>query len=213
MRMERMVEDLVFAGEFDEDFFEGSEATREGAEGPIFFGGEVAEFESGVGVWGDKDGEAEPAVGEVFAHDLGDFGDLVEEDLSFFVGGLDFEGDATGAAHGVDEVFGGVGGFDFPFVDNDDFVAGHFDFAEDVGGEEDGVLVTELLDESTDGPDLVGIESVGGFVEDEEVGLVDEGIGEANALAVSFGESFDHFASDIAESAGFHDFAEAFAKV
>lgn len=58
----------------------------------------------------------------------------------------------------------GTLGDDVALVDDDEVVAGVFDFWEDVAGDEDGHLVFEVFDEGTDGEDLVGVEAYGGFV-------------------------------------------------
>ena len=45
--------------------------------------------------------------------------------------------------------------------------------------------------------------SGGGFVEDEDFGVVEEGLGEAGAVAVAFGEGVDGLAGDALQEAGF----------
>ena len=49
--------------------------------------------------------------------------------------------------------------------------------------------------------DLLGVEAGGGLVEDQDVGVVDDGLGEADALPVAFGELADQLVADVAEGA------------
>ena len=60
-------------------------------------------------------------------------------------------------------------------------------------------------------PELIRDEADGGFVEDEEVGLVDKRVGEAHALTVTFGKVADDFLSGLGEAAEFEDITNAFA--
>lgn len=88
-----------------------------------------------------------------------------------------------------------VAGFfsDYAAVFNKDkFVAEVFDFAEDVGGDEDGGAgVSEFADDFVEFGLHEGVEAGGGFVEDEEFGAVHEGDDEGDFLAVAGAEIFD----------------------
>jgi len=181
----------------------------EGAEGPVVLLGEVGDMFPGIGAGFDEDGEVLPGVLGEFVGDLFDGGDG-GEGLADLVGGAhELGGDAAGGPHLADEVGGGVGGLDTAVVDDDDLVAEHGDLAEDVGGDEDGVFFAEAFDEFANGADLVGVEAVGGFVEDKEGRVVDEGIGDADSLAEALGEGFDHLAAGALEAALVEDFVEA----
>src|SRR5205823_10121315 len=63
---------------------------------------------------------------------------------------------------------------------------------KDVGGEHDGVLAGERFDELAYLDDLGGIETDGGLVEDEHLGIAEQRLGEADALLLSLGEVADH---------------------
>lgn len=76
---------------------------------------------------------------------------------------------------------------DFALVDDDDAVADGFDFFEDVGGEDDGFVGGHRLYQLSHFVLLVGVEAIGGLVEDEHLGVVDDGLGDSDALAVAFG--------------------------
>ena len=62
------------------------------------------------------------------------------------------------------------------------------DFGQYVGAENDGFIFAHLADELADFQNLVGVEAGGGLVEDEHVGVVDEGLGQAHALPVALAE-------------------------
>ena len=57
--------------------------------------------------------------------------------------------------------------------------------------------------------DLLGIEAGGGLVEDQHVGIVDDGLREADALPVAFRKLADQLVADIADGAALHDFVDA----
>ena len=74
------------------------------------------------------------------------------------------------------------------------------------------MLLAQVLDELADRPDLVGIESVCWFVQNEQGRVVNESVGETHPLTVSFGKGLDHLATDIGQAAGFHHFPESLAE-
>ena len=74
-------------------------------------------------------------------------------------------------------------------------------FGQDVGAEDDGVVAGEAVDQLADFDDLLGIEAGGGLVEDQDVGVVDDRLGEADALAVALGELADQLVADVADGA------------
>lgn len=174
----------------------------------MVFDGEIGEFKPGVGVRGDEDGESIPAFLKRLRVNLGDDVDGAECGLGDFDGYLKFDGDPTGPAHGVNEVLRGVGGLDAASIDDDDLVASHLHFAENVGGEEDGMLFAEVLDEAANRANLVGVQSVRGLVKNQEVGFVNEGVGKSDPLPVSFGEGFNHFTPDIGQTANVENLAQ-----
>lgn len=118
---------------------------------------------------------------------------------------LDFGMNTAGGPHFIDEVLWGVGGFDLAIIDDNHPIRDHFDFRENMSGNDHRVIERETFDQFADLADLDGIETVGGFVEDEEFRLVDERIGQTDPLAVAFGKGFDHFPADAFESAGIDD--------
>jgi len=172
--------------QLDEGFFEGGLDAGEFAQGPVVLAHDAVDVLADVDAGLGENFGLGPAVfvGED-DFDVVDVGEGLDFGDDVGAGGLDFKEDGAAAADEAGEVGGGVGGFDAAVVDDEDAGAGEFDFGEDVGGEEDGVVFAEFLDEVADGADLIGIEADGGFVEDEEVGVVDEGVGESDALAIT----------------------------
>ena len=203
----------VAAGEFDEDVLEGGMESVEAAERPVLFPAQLADAFACVGAGVDEDGKVLPAVVGEFVGDFFDLIEFAECFLDVLERSFRLEHDASGGPHLSNEVGRGIGGFDAASVDDDDFVAEHFHLAEDVGGNEDGVVLAEALDEATDGANLIWVESVGGLVEDEELGVVNEGIGDSDALAKAFREGVDHLAADLLEAAFVEDIFQPPAQV
>jgi hypothetical protein len=73
-------------------------------------------------------------------------------------------------------------------VDDDHPLAGLRDLGQDVGAQDDRVIARELLDEAARLVDLLRVEPCGRLVEDQHVGVVDERLGEPDALPVALRE-------------------------
>lgn len=74
------------------------------------------------------------------------------------------------------------------FGDDGDAITEHFDILEDMRRKEDGfAAITEAEDDIADIFSTDGIESAHGFVEDDEIGIVDQGLCDADALDHAFG--------------------------
>ena len=82
-----------------------------------------------------------------------------------------------------------------------DAVAYTFDFAEQVCGEDYAVGVAKLADQGAYFAYLGGIEADGGLVEHDHVGAVDDGLCDADALLIAFGQRADDFFSDSCQAA------------
>jgi hypothetical protein len=77
---------------------------------------------------------------------------------------------------------------DFATVDDDGAGTCGLDFLQDVGGEDDGLVLAHALDHAAHLMLLVGIEAVRRLVEDEHVGVMNDALGEAGAVTVPLGE-------------------------
>ena len=86
---------------------------------------------------------------------------------------------------GGDVLQWGVGN-DATCVDDDGTGAHGFDFLHDVGGEEDHFVLADIAHEGVDLFELVGVKAGGGFVEDKDLGVVDQCLGKTYALAIAF---------------------------
>ena len=71
----------------------------------------------------------------------------------------------------------------------------------------------QALDQLADGANLVWVQADGGFVQDDQFRLMDQGVGQADALAEAFGELADDAAADFGQPALFHDGVDAAAGV
>ena len=121
--------------------------------------------------------------------------------------------DATRRPHLPHQVARGICGFDFPLVDDDHAVADHFDFGKDVGRNQHGVGLSEVTDELTNLANLVRVQTIGGFVEDQQLGIVHESIRKPDSLAVALGERLDHFSVHAGETANVDDFTDTSAGI
>ena len=99
--------------------------------------------------------------------------------------GVDLQVHRFGALKPRREVVRSVNGHHAAFVDDDDPLAGLRNLGKDVGAEDDRVIARQFFDQLACFDDLFGIEAGGGLVEDENVRIVDQCLGEADALFVS----------------------------
>ena len=104
----------------------------------------------------------------------------------------------------VVKLIDGPGEDDVAVLDHDDRVAGRLDLREDMGGQEDGAVRRDLLDQFADLDDLVGVQSVGRLVEDDEFRLVDDGLRDADPLLVTTREVADETFAEMGDSATSH---------
>jgi hypothetical protein len=82
----------------------------------------------------------------------------------------------------------GAVGHDAAVADHDDVVGDHLDLVEEVGGQEHrGTSVRVPAEEVAHPPDARGVETVGGLVQDEDVGVAEQGVGDPEALPHSEG--------------------------
>src|SRR5438132_1685149 len=108
--------------------------------------------------------------------EAGDAGQRLEE-LEGAAGVVDLDVDA---AAGADELVDAPGGDEAAVVHNGGVGTDLLELGQDVAGEEDRhALGTEPADELADLAHFLGVEADGGLVEDEELGLVEEGLGES----------------------------------
>ena len=73
-------------------------------------------------------------------------------------------------------------------VDDDDLLAEEAHLREDVAGEQDRALPLETADQVSDLGHLLGVETDRRLVEDQDLGISEERLCEADALAVALGE-------------------------
>src|SRR6266567_721090 len=91
-----------------------------------------------------------------------------------------------------DQVVNPAFDFQLPLVDDGDAVADGLHFAQFVGGEENGfAFVFEALDDFAHLHAAQRVQAAGGFVQNEKLGVVNEGLRQADALLHAFGVGFD----------------------
>ena len=74
-------------------------------------------------------------------------------------------------------------------------------FLEDVGRDQDRLRLAEFPDQRADPRDLVRVQTAGGFVEDQDLGVVQQRLRHGDALAVAFGQLADRLVRDRFERA------------
>ena len=102
-----------------------------------------------------------------------------------------FDTDALPAAPLGGETLWRVDGGYFPLVDDDDAIARHAHFRQDVRGKNDRVASSKILDEVADFDDLLWVEAHGGLVENDYVRITDHGLRKTDALLVPAREALD----------------------
>jgi len=100
----------------------------------------------------------------------------------------DFDQQRFRTARTILQIADGIGGDELSLVDDDDLLAGLLAFGQAVRAQDDGVVAGEALDELARFIDLLGVEAGGRLVENQDVGIVDDGLRQADALALALGE-------------------------
>src|SRR4029450_1591485 len=103
---------------------------------------------------------------------------------------------------------------DLAVIDNHYPVTRHAHFGEDMGAEDDRMVIPEVFNSLADVDDLTWIESYSGLIENEYRRIVEERLRQAHALAIAFREIPDETALHFMHAAEFHhltDFAGALA--
>ncbi len=126
-------------------------------------------------------------------------------------GGFQFcgEPDARSRAD-FEEVLDGSAGLHLSVIENHDAIADVFHIGEEMGGKQNGFsALRECDDEVLHLVAADGVEARGGFVEDDEVGIVDERLGQSDAPHHSFGELADRSPSRVSEADHFEELCDA----
>ena len=107
-------------------------------------------------------------------------------------------------AHDVLQVLRGVGGEDFSPVHDEHAIASHFHFRKDVRRDQHGVVARQVFDQLSHGTDLVRVQPDRRFVQNDQLRFVHQRVGQANALAVTFGQVADNPAAHVRQPALLH---------
>ena len=80
---------------------------------------------------------------------------------------------------------------DASLVDDDHFRTEGLNLLQDVGGQDDRLVDAQRPDQGTDLQDLVGVQAGSRLVQDEDGRIVQNGLGQADALPESLGQMLD----------------------
>ncbi|MPN02197.1 hypothetical protein SDC9_149411 [bioreactor metagenome] len=84
-----------------------------------------------------------------------------------------------------------VAGHEFPLADNQNLIAYRLDLREDMGAENHGMFLGKCVDQLADLNHLPGIETHGGFVQNDDLWKTENGLSQAHPLAKALGEVAD----------------------
>ena len=117
----------------------------------------------------------------------------------------DFDKDQLGPPRSALQVLDGIRSYQFAPVDDHHLLAGLLNFGKDVGAENDRVVAGEALDQIASLIDLLGVKTGGGFVEDQNVWVVNNRLSQSDALAVAFRQPAEKLVPYIRDSTAFAD--------
>ena len=106
--------------------------------------------------------------------------------------------------HQLSEIIRRVVREDAALVENQHAAARHVHLVQDVSGDENRVMSGQTFDELADGTNLVRVETDGWLVENDELRLVDQRIGEADTLLVTLRQMANDAMADVLQPALFH---------
>ena len=84
------------------------------------------------------------------------------------------------------KVIGLVVGDDLTIVDNENALADGGNLLQNVGGENDGSVLAQILDNVSYLDDLLGVETDGGLVKDKYFGVADQRLSQTDTLLITF---------------------------
>ena len=88
---------------------------------------------------------------------------------------------------------------DFSFVDDDNPVADRLHLLQDVRGQDDSVLFSECTNQVADFNDLLGVQTYGRLVENDDHRIADQCLRNADALPVALGQVADYALAHVAD--------------
>ncbi len=128
---------------------------------------------------------------------VGNAGDVADQ-LPQALGG-NLAAQLHGIAGGEDaaQVFQPVEGHQPALVDDQHLVADRLDLREDVGADDHGVVLPQVLDQRPHFDDLGRVQAHGRLVQDDDLRVADQGLGDAHPLAVALGQVLDQLLADL----------------
>ena len=98
---------------------------------------------------------------------------------------------------------------DAPVVDDHDLLTDLRDLGQDVGRQDHRALAGQLVGSGADLDDLARVEADRRLVEHQHAGVVDQRLGEADALPKALRQMADDAAGDLGQAAGVEDAVDA----
>ena len=96
-------------------------------------------------------------------------------------------------------------GDNFPLIDDDCAGASGINFFKNMSGKKDGLGFTQSGNKLPDLMFLIGVKSVGWFIENQDGGVVDKCLCQTGAVSVAFGQSVDRLMGDGFQKTSFND--------
>src|SRR5699024_5093675 len=119
--------------------------------------------------------------------------------------GLGQYGDLAGGEKLPLQVLRRVEGNQLAVGDNQDLFTDGLDLGEDMGAEDHRVGLAQLLDQVSDLDDLNGVQAHGGLVKDDDLGVAQQRLGNADPLAIALGQGVDALPPDLLDAGLFDD--------
>lgn len=90
----------------------------------------------------------------------------------------------------------------------EDGLAHRLDLRQDVAAEDHRPVPAQGLDEGADLDDLLGVQAHGGLVQDDDLRVPQEGLGDAHPLLIALGEVLDEPVGHVGGPGDLHDVAQ-----
>src|SRR5207244_3906843 len=126
------------------------------------------------------------------------------------VAAANFNDHGLAAASAAPQIADRIRSHDLAVVDDDDLFAGLLDFGENVRTENDRVIAGQTLDQVARFIDLFRIETRGGLVKNQHLRIVNDSLGQSDALAITARQLAELLLLDIRDGAALANMFDAF---
>ena len=194
------------AGKLQEDFLEAHGRGTQFIQVPARFDHGARQIAADQPAFSALDLEDVASFALLFEDHFADAGNLFQTlldrgEIEIAIAAADLDEDGFGPARAALQIVDGIRCDHLAFVDDDDLLAGLLDFRQDMRAQNNGVIAGEALDQIARFVNLLGIEARGRFVQNKHVGIMNDGLGQPDALTIAFGEFADQLVADIGDGA------------